>query len=103
MRFFLPKIYHDSASFEALTYIYLQTKDLVFDEIEIDMGETSWFAADICAVFGAILHGLRRNLNTVKLNNLHDRVEKILSKNNFLLFLKMVIGRGKISKLQPRS
>ncbi len=80
----LPEIRHDQAGFEALIRLYAQTKDCLFDNIEIDMRATSWFDADMCAAFGAILYRLGEELNTVRLTNLRTGVEKILLKNGFL-------------------
>ena len=84
MKFLLPQIDRDYASFEALASLHAQTERCVFDHVEIDMAETRWFEADMCAAFGAILYGLGDNLNTVNLVNLHYSVEQILSKNGFL-------------------
>ena len=80
----LPAINHDSTSFEMLADLHNQTKDMVFDVIEIDMGETEWFAAYMCAVLGAILHSMRKRLNEVSLTNIQPPIEEILSKNGFL-------------------
>ena len=84
MRFFLPQIDHDYASFEALARLHAQTQEYFFDNVEIDMRATFGFEADMCAAFGAILYSLGNNLNTVNLVNLHYSVEDILSKNGFL-------------------
>lgn len=75
---------HDAESFDSLAALYNHTKEIVFDEIIIDMRETEWFAADMCAVFGAILHSLGNRLNEAKLININPAVEEILSKNGFL-------------------
>lgn len=48
------------------------------------MREISWFDADMCAVFGAILYRLGDNLNPIKLTSLNPKVESALSKNGFL-------------------
>lgn len=80
----LPQIRHDQAGFGALVRLHVQTKDCSFDDIDIDMSATSWFDADMCAAFGAILYGLSDNLNRVTLTNIGPDVEKILSKNGFL-------------------
>lgn len=80
----LPEIRHTQAGYEALIRLYGQTKDCVFDEIAIDMGATTWFDADMCAAFGAILYQLGENANVVKLQSIRPEVEKILSKNGFL-------------------
>ena len=84
MRFPLPEIHHDHASFDALAQLHARTKEYVFDDIEIDMGLTHWFDAEMCAAFGAILHNLRTRLNEVNLIHIPPRVEEILSKNGFL-------------------
>ena len=92
MRFSLPRIRHDYTSFEALSHLYAQTKEMIFDDVEIDMRATNWFDADMCAVFGAILHSLRTRLNEVDLIHIPPSVEEILSKNGFLSHY----GRAKI-------
>ena len=85
MRIPLPAaIHHDHASFEALACLYGQTKECIFDKIEIDMESTRWFDADMCAAFGAILYSLGNNANTVSLIHVHQRVNAILSKNGFM-------------------
>ena len=92
MRFSLPRIQHSYASFEALTSLYAQTKEYVFDYVEIDMQETHWFDADMCAAFGTILYSLEERLNKVNLIHIPTPVEEILSKNGFLSHY----GRAKI-------
>lgn len=92
MKFSLPEIHHDQAGFEALVRLRTQTKDCFLDDIEIDMGSTTWFDADMCAAFGAILYRLGDNVNTVRLANICSRVSTILSKNGFLSHY----GRDKI-------
>lgn len=84
MKFQLPEIHHDYASFEVLTSLHEKTKECFFDEIEIDMRAVRWFDADMCAAFGAILHSLRARLNDVNLIHIPPAVEAILSKNSFL-------------------
>ncbi len=84
MRFNLPAIRHDYASFFALARLYAQTESCILDDIEIDMSATNWLDADMCAIFGAILYRLGANLNTVNLVSIPHDVERILSKNGFL-------------------
>ncbi len=84
MRLTLPDIRHDQSGFKALVRLEAETKDCVFEEIAIDMGGTSWFDADMCAAFGAILYRLGGNLNTVRLTSIRPGVESILLKNGFL-------------------
>ena len=84
MRYPLPEIRHDQESFAALTLLHAQTKDCFLEEIEIDLGGTKRFQADMCAALGAILYRLGRQLNTVRLVDATDEVAEILSKNGFL-------------------
>ena len=84
MRYALPQIRHDYVSFEALASFHAQTKECIFDNVEINMNETRWFDADMCAVFGAILYSLGERLNTVNLVGICSNVGTILSKNGFL-------------------
>ena len=84
MKFLLPEIGHDQRGFEALARLHAQAKDCFIEDIKIDMRSAKWFAADMCAAFGAILYNLGSNLNTVELVNIDSKVEGILSKNGFL-------------------
>ncbi len=84
MKFELPEIEHDRSGFEALVRLEEDSKACIFDNIDIDMGAVTWFDADMCAAFGAILYRLGENLNTVKLINIRSGVENILLKNGFL-------------------
>lgn len=84
MKFALPEIRHDQAGFAALVRLASETKGCLFDDVDIDMGATSWFDADMCSAFGAILYRLGERLNTVELTNIRPHVEAILSKNGFL-------------------
>lgn len=84
MKVTLPEIRHNQAGFKALVCLYAQTKDCLFDGIEIDMSATSWFDTDMCAALGAILYRLGENLNTIRLTNIRPSIETILSKNGFL-------------------
>jgi hypothetical protein len=47
------------------------------------MNGFTWFDADMCAPFGAILH-LLSELNSVKLINIPNDIKRILSRNGFL-------------------
>lgn len=84
MKISLPSIRHDRAGFEALIELHEQTKASSLGNLEIDMSLTTWFDADMCAAFGAVLYSLGERLNTVKLTRIRDDVESILSKNGFL-------------------
>ncbi|HWR20346.1 MAG TPA: ATP-binding protein, partial [Verrucomicrobiae bacterium] len=84
MKFSLPEIRHDLAGFDALVRLNAATEDLQFSTIDIDMATTSWFDADMCAPFGAILYRIGHHMNTVRLTSLQPGIERILSKNGFL-------------------
>ena len=84
MKYPLPEIRHDHESFEALAGLHAQTKDCFLEEIEIDLSETAYFEADMCAALGAILYELGRKLNTVRLVGVTGEVAETLSKNGFL-------------------
>ena len=84
MKFALPEIRHNMAGFEALIRLDDEVGDRRFSRIEIDMAATSWFDADMCAPFGAILYRVGHSGNAVELTNMQPGVEKILSKNGFL-------------------
>jgi hypothetical protein len=81
----LPKeIRHDVAGFQVLVKLIADTKDCWFESVQIDMASTTWFDADMSAAFGALLHRLHDNLNTVELINITPAVSRILCKNGFL-------------------
>lgn len=85
MKFRMPEeIRHDQKGFSHLARLYYETKDSLYEDIKIDMERSSWFAADMCAAFGAILYRLGDNLNTVTLINIQKQIEDILLKNGFL-------------------
>lgn len=80
----LPEIRHVQPGFNALVRLAAETQACLFEDIDIDMGAVTWFDADMCAAFGAILYRLGEALNTVKLANIRPDVGSILSKNGFL-------------------
>ena len=84
MKIRLPEIRHNVAGFEALVRLGSKTKECLFDDIEIDMTSTSWFDADMCAPFGAILYQVGDRMNEIKFTNIPKEVSRILSKNGFL-------------------
>jgi len=80
----LLDICHERDGFEALIQLGEATEACFFEDIDIDMGATTWFDADMCATFGALLYRLGDQANTVRLINIRPGVESILSKNGFL-------------------
>ena len=92
MKYELPQIRHNKAGFEVLAHFHAEVRECFFSDIGIDMQKTSWFDADMCAVFGAVLYYLGGNSNSVSLVNICPEVERILSKNGFLSHY----GRGAV-------
>lgn len=84
MRFTLPTIRHNQAGFAALVQLSSKAEKCLFDDVDLDMGGTTWFDADMCASLGAVLYRLGQNLNTIRLSNIQSDVEAALSKNGFL-------------------
>lgn len=84
MRVLLSEIRHDLAGFDALVCFHRQAEGCCFDDVEVDLGATAWFDADMCAALGAILYRLGEGVNTARLSNLRPDVERILSRNGFL-------------------
>lgn len=84
MKVRLPAIQDDRTGFEALVNLHSSTRECLFESIEVDMTTCDWFAAHMCAAFGAILYRLGDKMNTITLTNLQPAVEEILSKNGFL-------------------
>ena len=78
------RINSDNGGFAQLIRLHHQTQHLFADELTLDMENVSWFSADMCAAFGAILYRISSNLNTIELVNLKPGIETILSKNGFL-------------------
>ena len=95
MKVALPAIHHNQAGFETLVRLHTQTKDCFLEDIEINMAAVNWFDADMCAAFGAILYDLGCNANSVQMTNIRANVERILSKNGFLIIraAKKVSGK----------
>ena len=85
MKIALRPIYSNFDGFAQLTDLHAQVRDVLFQTIEIDMKEATWFDANMCAPLGAIFYKTSRDLNTVKFENLTPSVKTILAKNGFLM------------------
>lgn len=79
-----PGIGHDQRGFAYLAWLNAQVQSCVLDTVIINMENTNWFDADMCAVLGAILHKVKNNANAVKIMHIQTDVEKALSRNGFL-------------------
>lgn len=81
----LGNIHHNPAGFNALLSFFANASDSPV--VEADMQATSWFDADMCAPFGALIKRLEQRQVKVKLINLQERVKDILLRNGFLAHL----------------
>ena len=86
------RVEHSQAGFEALVQVHSNARGCFLDDIAIDLARTSWFDADMCAAYGAILYSLGAQLNTLRLTGIRTDVERSLSRNGFL----SAYGREKI-------
>ena len=84
MKIPLPDIKSDYQGFQNLIDIAAQTRECVFETIEIDMQNVTWLDANMCAPFGAVLSQASQDLNTILFSNISNQVEEILAKNGFL-------------------
>ncbi|OQX08002.1 MAG: hypothetical protein BWK76_24170 [Desulfobulbaceae bacterium A2] len=84
MKVALGDVRHTQPGFAALVGLAAETMDCFMEEIDISLAEATWFDADMCSIFGAILYRLGENLNTIRLTDIPPNVENILLKNGFL-------------------
>lgn len=82
----LPSINHDQAGFEALARLYAQVHARSPSNIIIDMRETKWLDADMCAPLGGIVCLLEQKLNRLKFVNADDKLNYVLMRNGFLSY-----------------
>ena len=73
------------SGFDQLTRLAARLAPISFDKIDIDLSGCAWLDANMSAPLGAILYRARQGLNNVRVIGVHDALEKILRKNEFLL------------------
>ena len=56
----------------------------MFEQIEIDFSDNTWFEANLCAALGAILNKTSGDFNEISLTNLNHAQKDIFSRNHFL-------------------
>ncbi|MCG6186561.1 hypothetical protein [Maribellus maritimus] len=78
------KLMSEEAGFGFIVELYEQTKNMGFDDLELDFKSTYWLEANLCAALGAILSRLQEEFVSVNFVNVNPSVELILSKNHFL-------------------
>lgn len=83
--FFPAEIRNDYSSFKSLIDLHNQLKTFVLEDINMDFSRTSFIAANLSAVMGAIFDGTQ-DLCFINLANFQQPVRIILQKNDFLSF-----------------
>lgn len=77
------------SGFDAIACIAEATNMLLFDSVELDFSNCSFFEANMAAPFYAVIARLRNALNDISVVNLPSPVETILRKNHFLTVFNM--------------
>lgn len=80
----LQQVRSDYAGFSQLSNIAFRVEDCILDDLNFDFTHCSWFDANMCAPFGAILYRLARNSNSFTLSNMRPEIQRVLCKNGFL-------------------
>lgn len=80
----LPTVRSTFNGFEHLGRLASRTRDLVFDELILDMSRVNFFDANMAAPLGAILARVADAFNSVEIVEVPSRVKEILRKNRFL-------------------
>ncbi len=83
MAFILRNVRTDFAGFQQMIDLYDHLKYCDEDRIEIDMSDVTWFEANMCAPFGAVLSA-RKTVGGLRLFGVQQKVMSILQKNGFL-------------------
>jgi len=83
MAFILRNVQTDFAGFQQLIDLYDHLKHCDEERIEIDMSDVTWFEANMCAPFGAVLSA-RQKAGSLRLFGVQQKVMSILRKNGFL-------------------
>jgi len=85
MQFEFPNsIKSDFDGYEILIDFYNKTSNLKFDSIVLNFNNVEWFEANLTAVLGSILSNAQNNFNDIKIENLLDKLNFLLSRNHFL-------------------
>jgi len=85
----MSKLSNINGSFESykqLINLYEKNKKSTFSSIPISLH--IWFSANISAVLGAILDKLQSKSNTINIENIDSKIERVLQKNDFLSFFE---------------
>ena len=80
---FPKKITSEVSGYETLIHFYEKMSTIHNSIIEIDFRYNTWFEANLCAIFGAMIEELENRGNEINLVNIKNPFD-ILSRNGFL-------------------
>ena len=80
---FPKKITSEVSGYETFFHFYEKISNSRDSKIEIDFTHNTWFEANLCAIFGAMIEELENNGNVICLENIKNPRD-ILSRNGFL-------------------
>lgn len=87
MRYEFPSnIRSNFEGYDFLVKFFSKTQKCIFDDILLDLSKTEWFEANLTAVLGAILSRLQFEPNTIKIENICNKIKNIFSRNYFLSY-----------------
>lgn len=89
MRVKVGTIRSDKVGFNRIASIANKTKLLLWDSVEMDFSNCSFFDANMAAPLYTVIAKLRDELNDVSADNLPASIERILKKNHFLTIFNM--------------
>ena len=78
------KVKSDFSGYQVFIDLLESTKNLSFEEVELDFENNTWFEANLCAALGSVISRIENSFNTVHLKNMNGLLNTILSKNGFL-------------------
>ncbi|MBN1931444.1 MAG: ATP-binding protein [Desulfobacterales bacterium] len=89
MRVNIGTIKSNGDGFNRIASIAENTKALLWDSVELDFSNCSFFEANMAAPLYTVIARLRAELNDVSASNLPADIERILKKNHFLTLFNM--------------
>ena len=78
------KVCSDFAGYNFFIETMMKLNTPLREDVIFDFSKTTWFEANLCSIFGAVLNTTQNRLNNVKLQNIKPNIEEIFRKNNFL-------------------
>lgn len=89
MKLDIGTIRSDCRGFSSLAKLLEITKDISMDQVDLDFRRCSWFDANMTAPLYVLISRLRNALNIITLQNLPEKIETILKRNEFLSTFNM--------------